>query len=273
LNKQESNKNKYAIGFAITGSLLTIAFFALVNYTTGSRFPWFIFPSFAVLWWPLSIIFAGRHAMKAFSLAGSFIVIAFVFILNYTTSWGYPWFIYPAFAVLWWPLSLFLANPRTIKAYSIAGALIILAYLATINIVFSSFYPWTLYAVYPVLMWPVCVFLGKRTGRLPAAILCSAVGIACYAALNVLLAPAFPWTIFIAYALLWWPVSVAFAKRGHLMIFSLCGALLSSALFIMVNIVTTPHNIWAVYPIFAFIWWPLVTYYFIYRRNKNLMEQ
>ena len=48
--------------------------------------------------------------------------------------------------------------------------------------------------------------------------------------------------------------------------FSLCGALLSSALFIAVNIITTPHNIWAVYPIFAFIWWPLATYYFIFRK-------
>jgi hypothetical protein len=50
-------------------------------------------------------------------------------------------------------------------------------------------------------------------------------------------------------------------------------ALLSSALFIVVNIVTTPHNIWAVYPIFAFIWWPLATYYFIYKHNKNLILQ
>ena len=29
------------------------------------------------------------------------------FFINYTTSWGHPWFVYPTFAVLWWPLAMF----------------------------------------------------------------------------------------------------------------------------------------------------------------------
>ena len=42
-----------------------------------------------------------------FSIWGALLIIAFMFFINYTTSWGYPWFAYPTFAILWWPLSMF----------------------------------------------------------------------------------------------------------------------------------------------------------------------
>ena len=42
-----------------------------------------------------------------FSIWGALLIIAFLFFINYTTSWGYPWFIYPTFGVLWWPLASF----------------------------------------------------------------------------------------------------------------------------------------------------------------------
>ncbi len=41
-----------------------------------------------------------------FSIWGSLLIISFLFFINYTTSWGYPWFIFPTFAVLWWPLAM-----------------------------------------------------------------------------------------------------------------------------------------------------------------------
>ena len=54
-----------------------------------------------------------------FSIWGSALIIGLFFFINYTTAQGvfpspslghaggYPWFIYPTFAVLWWPLSMF----------------------------------------------------------------------------------------------------------------------------------------------------------------------
>jgi len=267
LNKQVDNKHRYATGFAITGSLMSIVFFIIVNYTTGSRYPWFIFPSFAVLWWPLSMLVARRHPLKVFSLIGCVIVIAFLGIINCLTSPGYLWFIYPAFAVLWWPLSVYFANSRTARLYSSISAVILIVFLAVVNYVFSPMYPWFFYAAFPILLWPVCVLLGPRAGRLPAAVLLSAATILYYAALNLLLSPGFPWIVFPAFAVLWWPLSVLFAKRSHMMTFSLCGALLSSALFIVINVLTTPHQIWAVYPVFAIMWCPLAIYYFIFKRG------
>jgi hypothetical protein len=371
LNRQDINQRRSAVGFSVVGSLITILFFIYVNYSTGSRFPWFIYPTFAVIWWPLGVIFAGRHAGKTFSLAGSLAVIVLLFITNYLTSWNFPWFVfpsfaviwwplgvifaerhdrkafslagslaviallfvtnyltswshpwflypsfaviwwplavffgakhgktlsvigclsiiafsltvnlitspsflwftYPAFAVIWWPLSVFLTKPRTARLYSVFGALFILAFLATDNLIHSPACPWMLLTVFPVLLWPASVFLGGDLRRLQAAGILCAVGIAYYVMLNLLIFPGFPWAVFPAYALLWWPLGAALSGRGHAMLFSLCGALISAALLVWLNIVASPRTIWAVYPVFALAWWPLSVYYFIYKPRKSI---
>ncbi len=322
MNKKTENSRNRALMFSITGSLLMIFLFVFINYSTACSFPWFIYPTFAVIWWPLSIICAGRHSIKAFSLVGSLAIIGILFLTNYLTSWKYLWFIYPSFAVIWWPiviffhkkfgkalsiigslsiiafsiaanyivspsyiwffyptfaviwwpLGVFFARPCTGKVYSAFGALLLLVLFAIDNMVNSPTYPWALFTVVPVLLWPICVFLGKRSRGLTAAIILSAFGIAYYTALNILVFRGFPWAMFTAYILLWWPLSVAFKGRRYAMPFSLSGATISAALFIILNAVTTPHIIWAVYPIFLIIWWPLSIYYFVYKPHRILNE-
>ena len=69
---------------------------------------------------------------------------------------------------------------------------------------------------------------------------------------------------------LWDPgFGVAFAGRGQSLAFAVCGAGLSAAFFIWLNFATTPQVIWAVYPIFAVLWWPLAIYYFVYKPRKR----
>lgn len=167
-------------------------------------------------------------------------------------------------------MNKYIENNRasTAKAYSVVGSLIILAFFTADNFMNSPSYPWVPFTIFPVLLWPFCVFLGKRAYKPLAAVGLSAVGIAYYIVLNMLIDTGFPWAIFPAYALLWWPLSVGFAKRGHAMSFSICGTLLSAAFFITTNVITTPHTIWAAYPIFALAWWPLATYYFVYKRRR-----
>jgi hypothetical protein len=313
----QSNKRRYSIGFSIVGSLLIIGFLAFINYSNGSRFPWFIYPSYAVLWWPIVTLLAGRNLGKMLSLVGSLITIALLFMTNYLTSWSYPWFLFPSFAILWWPISVFLAprncklfsiiasavliaffvttnyittpsvlwfyyplfaviwwplsvffaKPKTIKAYSILGALIIIAFLTFESISKSPNCPWALFTYFPVLMWPVSVLLGRRFSKLLTALAGSFVGILYYLILNMTVFKGFPWVIFPTYALLWWPLAVAFARRGREMIFSIAGFLLSAAFFIAVNRITSPFTVWSFYPIFALAWWPLAVYYFVYRRR------
>ncbi len=313
-----SGDRRYRIAFSLVGSLITILFFAFINFSTSASFPWFVFPTYAVLWWPMLTIFAGRDSMKIVSLIGSILTISLLVLINYLTSWNYPWFLfpsfailwwplamffgkghgktfsvigsiviiaslvitnyvttplilwfyYPAFAVLWWPLSMLLAGPRTIKAYSVVGALILAVFFAFDNLKETPSCPWALLTYFPILMWPVATLLGNRLGKLNIALLGSFIGIVYYTILNIYVFSGFPWAIFPAYALLWWPLAIAFAKRKYRLLFSVAGTLLSAALFIAVNIITSPNTIWAVYPIFAILWWPLSTYYFVYQRDK-----
>jgi len=161
-------------------------------------------------------------------------------------------------------------NRSYAMGFSIVGSLVTLAFFSVDNLINSPSTPWMLFTIFPVLLWPICIFLGKRVIGLPTALGLSAVGIAYYIMLNVLIFPGFPWAIFPAYVLLWWPLSVAFARRGHSMLFSICGALLSAALFISLNVLSTPQTIWAVYPVFVLAWWPLATYYFVYKPRRLL---
>lgn len=315
---RRAGDRRYLIGFSIAGSLITILFFAFINFSTGAHFPWFLFPGFAVLWWPLMTIFAGRHSKKMLSLIGSMLMIVLLVLINYLTSWDNPWFLYPSFAILWWPLAMFfgkghgktfsmigslviiaasfitnyvtspsviwfyypafaaiwwplsvmLADPRTIKVYSATGALIIAAFFTLENFLKSPLCPWALLTYFPVLMWPVGVFLGKRLGKLYIALFGSITGILYYTILNITVFTGYPWAIFPAYALLWWPLAIySFAKHKRPLLFAVAGTLLSSALFITVNAVSSPETIWAVYPIFAILWWPLSIYYYVYRQH------
>jgi len=317
MTKQTTSNHRYAANFSLVGSALMIFFFALVNLFTGSRFPWAIYPIFAVLWWPMGVILGRRP--KALSVAGSLAIIALLFATNYLTSWGTPWFLYPAFAVLWWPLALFfgakgakpfavigflllsasaavvnysatpgdlwfyyvvfaasfwplsvfLGGPNTNKAYSVLGALYIFAFCAADNLLHVPGTLWVLFTVYPLLLWPACVFLGEKVCKASVATVLAGAGILYYALLNVFLFPGFPWALCTAYALLWWPLGVAFAGRGQSLLFAVCGAALSSAFFIWLNLAASPHVIWAVYPIFALVWWPLAIYYFVHKPRKR----
>lgn len=322
MNSRTGNR-RYLIGFSVAGSLISILFFMFINFSTGVRFPWFVFPAYAVLWWPLMTIFVGRHSMKVLSLIGSSLTIALLVFVNYLTSWNYPWFLFPSFAILWWPLAMFfgsghrkafsivgsiviissllitncvtspsviwfyypafaaiwwplsalLAGPSTRKVYSIVGALILTAFFTLENLLKSPFCPWALLTYFPILMWPVGTLLGKRLGKLYAALFGSLAGILYYTALNIYVFQGFPWAIFPAYVLLWWPLAIAFSKWKRPMLFSIAGTVLSAALFIVVNAVSSPGTIWAVYPVFAILWWPLSTYYFVRKRDADSMTR
>lgn len=267
MSNQDDSRRKSTAAFAVIGSLMIILLLIFINYTTSRDFLWFIFPSFAVLWWPLSIFLAKHRTIKIFSIVSALIIIAFLCITNYITSPAYPWFIYPVFAVLWWPFSLYFGNRHYIKLYSVIGAGIIIAFLAAVNYLFSPSYPWVLYAAFPVLLWPVCIFLGRRAIKLSIATLCSLVVIAYYTALNMMISNTFPWAIFPAYVVLWWPLAALLVKYRCQMAFSVLGFVLTLIFFTAVNMVTTPNCIWCVYPVFAIMWWPLSMYFFDYKRR------
>lgn len=51
------NNAKLNLGFSVWGSLMIIALVVFVNFYYTPDVIWFVYPTFAVLWWPLSMVF------------------------------------------------------------------------------------------------------------------------------------------------------------------------------------------------------------------------
>jgi hypothetical protein len=53
----KKNMSKLNLGFSIWGSLLIISLFVFANFYYTPNEIWFVYPTFVVLWWPLSMFF------------------------------------------------------------------------------------------------------------------------------------------------------------------------------------------------------------------------
>ncbi|MDR3314134.1 MAG: permease prefix domain 1-containing protein [Oscillospiraceae bacterium] len=62
LRGQETGKGKAlsSLWFAVIGSLLVIALTVFINLYYSPGVVWFLYPTFAVIWWPLCIFFFGK---------------------------------------------------------------------------------------------------------------------------------------------------------------------------------------------------------------------
>jgi VIT1/CCC1 family predicted Fe2+/Mn2+ transporter len=50
-------KYLYQLWFSVIGSILIIALVTFVDMYYTPSVPWFVYPTFAILWWPLSMFF------------------------------------------------------------------------------------------------------------------------------------------------------------------------------------------------------------------------
>ena len=201
----------------------------------------------------------------AFAVAGSLMTVFFLYIVNLLTTPDELWFVAPSLAVLEWPTVLFFSGRKGYKHFAAVNALIIICYLYYENMANTPDHPWYLYAAFAIVWWPILMYAGRYATTFAMSVLGSAAVIASYAMLNATLSPEFPWAIFPAYAVLWWPISVYCARSKQWFAYSIVGSLLSAAFFVALNAITTTE-VWAIYPIFAVAWWPLSMYYFSYRR-------
>lgn len=53
----KKNMSKIDLGFSIWGTVLIIALFVFINFYYTPHIIWFVYPTFAVLWWPLSMFY------------------------------------------------------------------------------------------------------------------------------------------------------------------------------------------------------------------------
>ncbi|MBM7631213.1 hypothetical protein [Geomicrobium sediminis] len=200
-----------------------------------------------------------RSELAAVLLATSIIAIVFItldLLLNPNVSWS----IYVSLFLLLWPFSL-LPHP----VYSTIGAIWIAGLLTAINVIETPVYLWVLYTV-PLIWWPLSAWYPHQFKTKPFAWISFLILGGYYVMLNFIYDDRFPWSIFLLFALLWWPFTRQWSNRP--IRYSYLMATTTSIFFVVVNLITTPHEIWAVYPIFAVLWWPLAMTYF-YRRNKE----
>ncbi|MCH1626389.1 hypothetical protein [Fredinandcohnia quinoae] len=202
-----------------------------------------------------------------FAIVGSSMSIVFFMIVNFLTSKNILWFVYPSILLLIWPIGLYCLKKEKYKYFSLSISTLIIIFLIIENILNSPEHLWFLYAIFPIIWWPILVFLGKKAGTLAVAWIGAGTTILYYSDLNILLSPGYPWAVYPAFVVLWWPLSLYHARRKTYFAFSIQASVLISAFFITVNIISSPNTIWAVYPIFCVLWWPLSMYYFVYKRS------
>ena len=114
----ESRNVGLSLAFSIWGGLLISALVVFINLYYTPRSIWFVYPVFAVAWWPMSMYFhwlkkkTNRSMAFPFSVA-SFILATLLFLfINFYYTPHIIWFVYPVFAVIWWPVIAYFHRMR-----------------------------------------------------------------------------------------------------------------------------------------------------------------
>jgi len=203
-----------------------------------------------------------------FVAAGSLMSMVFLVVVNYLTSPDFMWFLYPVFALLVWSISWIFLMQRKHKPHSVLCSLLIIVFLIVINYLHSPDHPWFLYAIFPIVWWPVSTLFGKKAKTLPFACIASLCTIVYYSILNIYISPPYPWAIYPAYAVLCWPLALYYVQNRNYFGLSISASFLTILFFITVNLVSSPGTIWAIYPIFLILWWPLSMYYYHFKKAQ-----
>jgi 4-hydroxybenzoate polyprenyltransferase len=114
----ESKRNGLSLAFSIWGGSLILALFLFINFYYTPNTIWFVYPAFAVVWWPMTMYFQwyrNKYDVPigfAFSVCSFVLIIGLMLFINIYYTPKILWFVYPIFAIIWWPLAMFFHNLR-----------------------------------------------------------------------------------------------------------------------------------------------------------------
>lgn len=117
----ESKNTFLSLAFSIWGGLLITALVVFINLYYTPRNIWFVYPVFAVAWWPMSMYFHWLHKKTdasiafPFSVASFFLTTMLFLFINFYYTPHIIWFVYPVFALIWWPIAAFFHRMRQIS--------------------------------------------------------------------------------------------------------------------------------------------------------------
>lgn len=109
----ESKNIGLSLAFSVWGGLLITALMVFINLYYSPRSIWFVYPVFAVVWWPMSMYFHWLNKKTGGSMAfpysvASFVLTTMLFLfVNFYYTPHTIWFVYPVFALIWWPIVAF----------------------------------------------------------------------------------------------------------------------------------------------------------------------
>lgn len=108
----KSKKAGLLLAFSIWGGILITALMLFINFYYSPKVIWFVYPAFAVFWWPMSMFFHWYHVKNkkpiglSFSICSSALLTGLLLFMNFYYTPQYIWFIYPLFAIIWWPMAM-----------------------------------------------------------------------------------------------------------------------------------------------------------------------
>ena len=188
-----------------------------------------------------------------FATLGSIMTIAFLMVVNFLTTPGDLWFLYPSHVLILLPISLYFLSKKQYKQFVLFTGLVTILFLWVNNYFNSPGHPWILYVAYPIILLILFTFLGKASKKLSVALIGSGATILYYSLLNYYLSPGYPWAIYPAYAILWWPILLYFIRSKRYFGLSILGTFITVVFLIIVSAISTPNVIWEVYPIFLIL--------------------
>jgi hypothetical protein len=169
---------------------------------------------------------------------------------------------------MWWPLVMILGKKAKTVLFAVIGAALIIAYhIAVYYIQTPNVHPWYWYIILPAVWWPVCMALRKQIRRIWFLLFSFLVFAIYYVVLNVIFSPEYFWSLSLLYLEIVAVINLYYARRKKPFALSVWISVVTIIFFSLINYINTPYVIWAIYPAFAIIWWPLSVYF--YKRKKS----
>lgn len=211
-----------------------------------------------------------KSKLITYSLGISILVVMALAVVNILTNNGLLWFIYPSLAILCIPSVISFIKWGDLKKFSLQGSMLLLAFFVLEYMIIEYNHPWFVYTILPIILWPIIIYHKNKLNNIAFSLIIIPIIAGYYIVLNIIFSPLFFWSVFVVFLIIWWPICLYYYKKHNIMGFSLISSIVLTGMFIVTNIITTPSCLWAVYPIFAVIWWPLTIYFFNYKlKNMN----
>jgi len=235
------------LGFSLTGCALLVATFIGINILTSPQFPWSLFPVFGVLWLPLSVYSYTKKSPMMMAVTGSALIIVFFIAVNMITSPAFPWCIFPIFAVLWWPLGIYIGRRKNSLLLSVSGSFLTVLFFITVNMITSPGFPWSFFPVFVLLWWPLSVYCVKQKNMKLLSIIGSLLVISFFFVTDYITTPAIGWAFYAAFPVLLWPALLVLKKYIKIETILLASGIIFAGYYILLNLFVSPSYPWSIF--------------------------